>query len=306
MAALDSDTRGVYRPATDPNDNIITDLVGEARLLAAGSFEVERPATDDESFDLLARGSARVLVRVQVEEQNLGDEARTLLATSQEIDLSRRAFDWLFIVTFDETFVVEEVWQLPFDAVCELTPPGTTTFSVTSELREDPRAELLQDARGAPAAKFRSGVHWQRDGCAPNDPDVTDLYASLLQDGSVSVPWEARDEVWNALKRRVAEDGYFTVFEIGTAKLIRPLQAEDVADPVPGLHAAAEELYFRLQDEGEVFTSVLFGSYHAFADLQIGRFVAEAIKALAQADGLELHRRNVDDVGEYLWLEPRS
>jgi hypothetical protein len=306
LAALDGDRRGVYRRFTDPTDNIVTDLVRQAELLAAKFFEVERPAAGDEGFDLLARGGARVLVRVQVEEKYLVPEARALLATAREIELSRRAFDWLVIVTFDESFLVEEAWQLPFDAVCDLAAPGAQPFSVTTELREHPRGELLQDARGAPAATLRSGVRWQRNGCAPHDPDVADLYTLLLQDGSVSVPWEAWEELWNALKRRAAEDGYSTEIELTTVKLTAPLRAETIADPIPRLRADAEELYRRIQEEGEVFTSALGGGYHAFADLQTGRWEAEAIKALAEADGLELHRRRIDDVGEYLWLEPRS
>ena len=108
--------------------------------------------------------------------------------------------------------MLEEAWQLPFDAVCELASPAETgaarRVSVTPELERIRFTELLHDARGAPAAKLRPGFRRHRKGCAPHDPDVSDLYESLLRDGSVRLPAGAWNTIGNALRRRAAEDGH--------------------------------------------------------------------------------------------------
>jgi hypothetical protein len=247
-------------------------------------------------------------VEVQAEE-NLGAEALALLATSQDLDLSRRDFDWLVIVTFDGGFVSEEAWQLPYDAVRDLAhwseARNAHRLSVTRELREHPRAELLQDARGAPAAKLRPGVCWQRNGCAADDPDVTDLYESLRQSGTVRLPLDEREKLGNALKRRAAEDGFFANCEIGTVKLVGPLQAECVADPKPRLTMEAEKLYGQIKRDDEVWTSGLWGGYHLFADLHTGAWLQAALETLAEADGMELEIERVDDVGHFLGTRAR-
>jgi hypothetical protein len=146
----------------------------------------------------------RVVVSV-LAEKNLGAEAVALLRRSQDLDLTRRDFDWLVIVTFDDGFVCEEAWQLPHAAVRDLADwseaRNAHQLLVTTELREHPHSELLQDARGAPAAKLRPGVRWERNGCAAGDPDVSDLYAALMQSGTVRLPSTARDNLENALRR---------------------------------------------------------------------------------------------------------
>ena len=242
-------------------------------------------------------------------EENLGPEAVSLLATLQDIELSRRDFDCLVIVTFDDGFVCEEAWQLPYDAVRDLAhwseARNAHRLSVTPELREHPLAELLQDARGARAAKLRPGVRWQRDGCAADDPDVSDLYESLKQSGTVRLPWDEREMLGNALRRRAAEDGFFAYCEIGGVKLIGPLQAECVADPRPRLTIEAEKLYREIERDGEVWTSGLWGAYHPFADLDTGAWLQAALETLAEADGMELELERVDDVGHFLRMRAR-
>jgi hypothetical protein len=247
-------------------------------------------------------------VEVQAEE-NLGAEALALLATSQDLDLSRRDFDWLVIVTFDGGFVCEEAWQLPYDAVRDLAhwseARNAHRLSVTPELREHPLAELLQDARGAPAARLRPGVRWERNGCAAGDPDVSDLYEALRQSGTVRLSLDERDHLENALRRRAAEDGFFAICEIGTIKLVGPLRADYVADPKPRLTLEAEKLYWEIKRNGEVWTSGLWGGYDLFADLHTGAWLQAALETLAEADGRELEVERVDDVGHFLRMRAR-
>jgi hypothetical protein len=147
-------------------------------------------------------------------------------------------------------------------------------------------------------------VRWERNGCAAGDPDVSDLYAALMQSGTVRLPSTARDNLENALRRRAGEDGFFASCEIDTIKLVGPLRAEYVADPKPRLTLEAEKLY-RDSKHGEVWTSGLCGGYDVFADLHTGAWLQAALETLAEVDGMELEIERVDDVGHFLRTRAR-
>lgn len=162
-----------------------------------------------------------------------------------------------------------------------------------------------------PAAQIEPGVHWQRpEGVFPNEPSVERRYNLLLGRGEITLVFGHHEtnstaaqtqretqEAARALVRRAAEDGYHAgVRHVALSRdawgervtLVGPLTPELAADPVPGWHSQAAELYTDLCEAGEIGLPAHYWSNSPLASTSRGVYIEQELRALAARDGYEL------------------